>query len=261
MQIPAVVLAGQRRGPTALSEAAGVPAEVLVPVAGQPALQRVLRTLAAADSVRAQVIVGPSAAVLGAAPAVAELLEAHGLAWRTPESDPATSAIAGVEGFEPPVLITTGDHALLTPAMVDEFCALASSVEADFVAGLVPWPLVRQAFPDSRRTVLAFADEPCCGANLFMLKSPAGLKALQFWRHMQQHRKRPQRLARELGLGLLLRYLLRRLSLAAALDALSQRVECRLAAVKLTHPAAAVDVDSIADWQLAERLLTAEAKQ
>ena len=114
--------------------------------------------------------------MLSVAPEVAELLEAHDLAWRAPESDPATSAIAGVAGLEPPVLITTGDHALLTPAMVEEFWALAAVVDADLVVALVPWPLVKEAFPGTRRTVLAFADEPCCGANLFLLKRSAGVK-------------------------------------------------------------------------------------
>lgn len=257
--ISAVVLAGQRGGPTPLSRAANVVTDVLVPVAGEPALQRVIGTLANTEGVRPRVLVGPSAEVLSHAPAIAALVERYDLAWQTPGSDPASSSIAGVSELQLPVLITTGDHALLTPPMVEEFCTLADAVDADFVVALVPWPVVRGAFPDTRRTVLAFADEPCCGANMFLLKRRQGVAALEFWRGMQAHRKRPHRLAGQLGVGLLARYLLRRLPLRSALDALSERSGCRLGAVKLTHAAAAVDVDSIADWQLAERVLAGEA--
>ena len=56
-----------------------------------------------------------------------------------------------------------------------------------------------------------------------------------------------------------LRYLLRRLDLAGALNYLSTRVGCRLGFVLLECPRAAVDVDSIADRDLAERILQQEA--
>ena len=55
---------------------------------------------------------------------------------------------------------------------------------------------------------------------------------------------------RMLGLGLFLRYLAGRLSLAEALNELSRRTHCRIAPVLLTQPEAAVDVDSIEDWRL-----------
>lgn len=257
-RIPAVVLAGQRAGITPLGEAANVAADVMVPVAGRPALLRVFDALSETQRVWPSVVVGPAQAVVDGSVELRALLAEHEISWHQPAADPATSSIAGVDGLPTPVLITAGDHALLTPAMVDEFCSQALELDADLVIGLVPFALVREAFPDSRRTVLKFADQPCCGSNLFLLKHPRGTLALEFWRDLQQHRKRPRRIARALGLGLLWKYVSGRLSLPGALGALSAKAGCRLGAVTINHPTAAVDVDSVADWHLAERILSGE---
>ncbi len=252
---PAVVLAGQRTGASPLARAAGVAADVLVPVAGRASVLRVIDALAAASCVRPRVLVGPALAILHAAPDLEQALQRHEIQWREPQGDPATSALAAIADLAPPLLITTGDHALLTADLVDGFCIAAHAVDADLVVGLVPFALVREAFPDSRRTVLKFADASSCGSNLFLLNSPRGARALQYWSHLQQHRKRPWRIARALGLGLLCRYLMRRLSLNEAIRALSMQSGCRVGSVTISDPRAAVDVDSEADWRLADRLL------
>ena len=256
--VHAVVLAGQRSVKTPLGEAANVAADVMVSVAGRPALLRVLDALSASQQVRPSVLVGPNRSILEESTELRALIHEHGLAWCEPKDDPVTSSIAGIEGLGTPLLLTTGDHALLTPATVDEFCGEARESDADLVVGLVSHKLVRDAFPGNRRTVLRFADGHCCGANLFWLNRPRGIRALEFWRDIQQHRKRPQRIARELGVGFLWRYLFGRLVLSRALEDLSSRTGCRLGAVKLNDAKAAVDVDSIADWQLAERILTGD---
>ena len=64
------------------------------------------------------------------------------------------------------------------------------------------------------------------------------------------------RLAAALGPGTLLAYLCGGLTLEAGLGRLSRRVGAQLGAVLLDDPRAAVDVDSVADFELVERLLT-----
>jgi hypothetical protein len=153
------------------------------------------------------------------------------------------------------VLITSADHALLTPEIVDAFCGLALTVEADFVVGLVPWEHVRTAYPTSRRTLLRFADATYCGSNLFMVRTAAGAGVVEFWRRMQSHRKQPLRMAREIGLGTLIAYLTRRLTLAGALGRVGRLAGCTIGHVALNQARAAVDVDSLADHALAEEIL------
>ena len=255
---PSVVLAGQRAGATPLSEQADVAVDILVPVGGRPAIERVLGALDTCTLARPGVVVGPAQGVLDASEPLRELIERHALTWLEPLGDPASSAIAGMSHLSPPLLVTSGDHALLTPRIIDDYCAAAAAQDVDFVVGLVPYELVSAAYPDSRRTVTKFADGGMCGANLFFVRTQAGRRAFEYWRDLQNDRKRPHRLARRIGWRFLLRYLSGRLTLADALSTLSARAGCRVGAVRLEDPRAAVDVDSVDDWQLAERIVRTE---
>jgi len=51
-----------------------------------------------------------------------------------------------------------------------------------------------------------------------------------------------------------LRYLLGRLTLEEGLQRLSRRLDLRIGAVILSHPEAAVDVDTVQDWHLVETI-------
>jgi GTP:adenosylcobinamide-phosphate guanylyltransferase len=250
-----VVLAGQREGVTTLSAKADVPVDILVPVGGRPAIERVLGALQACTLAQPRVVVGPAHSVLEANQALREVIDRYALTWLEPLGDPASSAIAGIARLTPPLLVTTGDHALLTPRLIDDYCAAAAAKDFDVVVGLVPYEAVRSAYPESRRTVLKFADGGLCGANLFFVRTDAGSRAFEFWCDLQQDRKRPHRLARRIGWRFLLKYLSGRLTLDEALTTLSARAGCQVGAVRLEDPRAAVDVDTVEDWQLAERIV------
>ncbi|MFW6093669.1 MAG: hypothetical protein ACODAC_06820, partial [Pseudomonadota bacterium] len=203
---------------------------------------------------------GPARAVLDEYPALSALMRETGFRWSAPAAGPAASARAALgDGGDCPMLLTSGDHGLLSAATVDAFCAAAaraaSASALDVVVGLVPWPRVRDAFPDSRRTVLSFADGGYCGANLFALTTADAGRALEFWSSVEADRKHPAKIARRLGAGLLVRYAAGRLRLDEAFDALSRRTGCRIGWVEVADPRAAVDVDSRKDWELAQRVL------
>jgi len=119
--VSAVVLAGQRARTTPLGEAAGVAADVLVPVAGRASLEWVVAALDQAQGVQLRVLVGPNRSALNTVPALVDLLQSPDVSWLEPEGDPASSAISGVRNLAPPVLVTAGDHALLSAAVVERF--------------------------------------------------------------------------------------------------------------------------------------------
>ena len=258
MSMPAIVLAGERPGGSALAREFGLASSVLVEVAGQSSLRRVMATLAQSTSIDGGRLCGPAEEILSSSQEVQDLRESSSFSWVQPESGPAESALATLATIpERPVLLTAADHALLTPEIVDSFCNLTLLADADFIVGLVPYPRVREAFPDSKRTVLKFADGEYCGSNLFIIRTEHGARLLQFWKTIAQHRKRPWRMAREIGIGTLVRYLTGRLTLAETLQRISERAGCRVAHVEVLAPRAAVDVDSVADHALAERILGA----
>jgi CTP:molybdopterin cytidylyltransferase MocA len=262
----AVVLAGERPGGSALARELGIAAGVLADVAGQPCISRVLAALRASGCVRGGVICGPDGDIVAHTPALQALLAPGDFRWVAPQRGPAASALLGArEAGGYPVLLTGGDHALLEPAMVSGFCraALARTDEPDppdLVVGLVPHTLVARAFPESRRTVLRFADGAYCGSNLFALLGEASAGALSFWSGVEADRKRPWRIARRLGVRPLLRYLSGRLAIDEAFATLSRLTGCRVGWADVPFARAAVDVDSHADWLLANRLLTERAE-
>jgi hypothetical protein len=64
-----------------------------------------------------------------------------------------------------------------------------------------------------------------------------------------------------LGWGVVVRYLLGRLSLAAALAHVSRRMGVTVGAVRLPFAEAAVDVDTVADWHFAESIASRRETQ
>lgn len=256
----AVVLAGERPGGSPLSRQLGLAASVLIDVAGKPAVQRALDALSGAEQVSGGVLCGPSADVFRDSPEFERILAGTSFRWLEPETGPSASAIKAIRELDQyPVLLTTGDHALLTPELVDSFCTLAREKGGDVVVGLVPYTVVHAAFPESRRTVQKYSDGAYCGSNLFAILSAEGVSALEFWKEVESLRKKPWKIAHKLGIRFLIRYLLRTNSLQDALDYLSGLCRCNASYVLLGSARAAVDVDSIADRDLAQKILEAEA--
>lgn len=254
--MPAIVLAGERPGGSALARSRGVAAGVLVELAGQTCLEHVIGALRSSRCIDGGLLVGPAHEVVDGSAVISRLLDAGDFAWREPAAGPSASALDAARHLDRyPFLLTAGDHALLTSELIDHFCTEALSLQADLIVGIVPYALIRAAWPESRRTLLRFHDGACCGANLYLLRSPQALAALEFWQGVEANRKRPWRIARQLGSGALLRYLSGRLDRADAFLELSRRTGADISWVVIDNPRAAVDVDSGADLALAERIL------
>ncbi len=252
----AVVLAGERPGGSAIAQELGLAAGVLVNVAGKSALARVIDALETSEMVDGGLLCGPAAEIYRDNEEFRQILNGSSFHWTAPESGPSASALAALEQLDRyPVLLTAGDHALLTPGLVDFFCREAVKMDVDVVFGLAPYAFVHAAYPESKRTVLKFSDGQYCSTNLFAILNQAGKAGPAFWWELEVLRKRPWRMAHHLGAGLLLRYLFGRLSLDKAVESLSHAMGCRIGYVRIEVARAAVDVDSVADRDLAEKIL------
>jgi GTP:adenosylcobinamide-phosphate guanylyltransferase len=252
----ALVLAGSRGPDDPVARAGGVAHKCLVPVAGVPMAVRVVETLAACPSVGRIALALEEPALLDELPALRPLVAAARLTLLLTAATPSLSVQRALDELPDalPLLVTTGDHPLLTPAMVEHFCGAALKTGADLVAGLTPSAAIRTAYPDAKRTYLRFRDERYSGANLYALLGPDARRAVAFWRRVEQERKRPWRLVRAFGWRALLAYLLGRLTLDEAMARASGIIGARVAAVVLPYAEAAIDVDKPADLALVERV-------
>lgn len=253
----AVILAGERGPGDPLVKVSGACCKAMIEIDGTPMILRVLQALETATRVDARLVSGPEKDQLATVPVLDKLVASQAIGWCAPAPTPSTSAYEAMQSIpaDQPVLVTTADHPLLTADIIDDFCVRSLERDIDITVGLAPYRLVRESYPEMKKTILHFRDGDYCGTNLFTFLTERGRRLADFWRRVESQRKNPLRIIRILGWGAVIRYLLGRLTLANALDLLSRRLDLRIGAVILEQADAAVDVDSIADHEIVQNKL------
>jgi GTP:adenosylcobinamide-phosphate guanylyltransferase len=253
----AIILAGDRTSGDPLTEAAGVACKSFVPVGGRPMVMRVLDSLEASSQVDSIILCGPTQTLIKQAPELKARIDAGRAKWIASRATPSSSTYHALQSLphNTPVLVTTADHALLTTQIVDVFCAEARRTGCDVAVGLASHEQVATAFPETKRTAIKFKDGAYCGCNLFGFLNSQAYIAAQFWRQIEQDRKKPLRMMRILGWWTVVRHLLGRMSLTDTLEHISSKMGIRAVAVILPFPEAAIDVDTIEHWRFVQNLV------
>lgn len=254
----ALVLAGQRPGVDPVAARFGQQAKALVRVAGEAMLSRVTWSLLATPMIGRVVILAQDTKSLLADPQISWMTRDPRIAFETSSASIALSVMAETRKASWPVLVTTADHPLLSPATIEAF--LRGSQGCDVAAGLVDRDVVLAAYPQSCRTWLRFRGGAYTGANLFALAGPDADPLMEFWASVEQDRKKVWRIAARLGPWILLRLLTRTITLDAAVGRLGARFGARARPVILLEPEAGIDVDKPADHALAELIFANRAR-
>jgi len=250
----ALVMAAGRGPDDPMARAYGVSHKCLLPVAGTPMLRRVMETLNAHPAIAGITISIEDPAICRTA------LDGTGIAYDTVSSRnsaPASLAAAIETGAAPlPLLVTTADHPLLSPAMLDHFLNRTEHEGADLTVGLASAEIILAAYPDAKRTFLKFGRDRVSGCNLFALTGERALNAVRFWQDMEKNRKKPWKLIGAFGPGALVRYATGRIDLDTAFAIASRRLGLVARPVLMPFADAAVDVDKPVDLELVERILS-----
>ena len=249
MSFTALILAGSRGGDDPVAEAGDVSDKALVLIGDRTMLERVVQAVRAAGA--------REIAVSASSLQVAQEARRLGTRVLTAAPGPSRSVGEAIEALGTPLLVTTADHALLRPEWIRDFLA-AVPADADVAALLAERARIEVAAPGSRRTYLRFADGAWSGCNLFWLATPRAAAAITLWQSIEADRKRPWRIVRRLGPWMLLRYLVGRLTLSAALARLGRLASVRAAAVAAHDGLAAVDVDKPDDLAFVRAHLAAQ---
>jgi GTP:adenosylcobinamide-phosphate guanylyltransferase len=234
MSYNALILAGSRGEADPVAASEGVREKALIEIGGQPMLARVIAAVREAGAERIAVAASPGP--------VADLARSLGCEVVEAKRGPSESAAAGFAHLGAPMLLTTADHALLKAQWVRDFVEVAQA-STDISVMLARRDVIEQAAPGSRRTYLRFSDGEWSGCNLFFFASPRSTQAFDVWRAVEADRKRPWRIVRRLGPGLLLRYLIGRLPLTEAMARLGSLASLTVGVVPARDGLAAVDVD------------------
>ncbi|MGE5547949.1 MAG: NTP transferase domain-containing protein [Solirubrobacterales bacterium] len=249
-KVTALVLAGVRPGGDPLASAYDVPHKAAVPVAGRPMGEWVVDALRDVPYV-GRILVAADWRTLG--PAV-PLLARHRVVPVAAMPTIADSVEAVLNAVPPPILITTVDHPLLTPAMIGEFLDKVPA-DADAAIAVARREVVQAAFPRARRAYVRFRGARVTGCNLFLLASSRARAAVRFWSKVDDSSD-PAAMVGALGMGSLMLWWAGMLSIDGAAQRLSHQVGARLAVVEMSQAEAAIDVDQPEDLRLADAVLS-----
>lgn len=254
--VTVLVLAGQRFGVVnPLAERAGVSHKCLVPICGKPLLTHVLDTLAQVpDVVEVRVSVEASGHT-----DVAPLLAAYEDV-RLVASAPniADSVLAAAEGVAGPIVITTADNVLLTPAGVAQ--VREAMQRADAVFALARKASVMAAHPDGQRNYYKFRDDEYANCNIYGLSGSKALDAVEVFRGGGQFMKSVKRMIDAFGLLNIAMMRLGLVSRETAARRLGRKLGLTVEATVFADGALAIDVDNERTYAVCEELLSKRGK-
>ena len=258
-KIVALVPAGDRGAGDPVAKLSGVSSKALAPLAGTPLIIRVLNALQATRRVDSIVLSGPDPAAIEGCPPLRDVISRDDITWVPARNALGDSVQAGLAEIDPAalVLITTADHGLLDVSILDYFLDRVIDSRVDVNVGLVNYDLIETAYPGVRRTVLKFSGGGYCGCNLYALSGARAMEIILLWQGIQTHRKQPWRMALGLlGFRTLARYACGHLSLQQTRQAIMKATGINVDFIELPFPHAGIDVDTLEDLDLAEKILS-----
>ncbi|WP_067107135.1 nucleotidyltransferase family protein [Sphingopyxis granuli] len=250
--VPAILLAGSRPGPDPLLTGSGVSTKALLPVAGQPMLVHVVAALRASPLVGPITILAQASAELAAEPGLAGFADLH---FADSGQGISASLAAALPEGDAPVLVTTADNVLLTPAMIAAF--LTGAEDSDVAVAMVERGVLLARYPESKRTWLKFRGGWWSGANLFRLRGRRVLPLLDFWGRIERDRKKGLKIVAAFGPWLLIGALLRLFTIHQGIARAGRRFGLKAKVVPMAEGEACIDADKPADIELIERIFAA----
>lgn len=250
-----LILAGRRPGAVdALAAAHGVADKCLVPVAGRPMIAHVLES--AADSAAERVFISTHHANLLADlgdPVVALLGRRLIIVPAADNLADSVLAVARVASF--PLLITTADNCLLTPATIAEIEVEAERLGAEAGVALARREDVLAVHPEGQRRFYEFSDVAVSNCNAYWIGHPNALRAVEAFRGGGQFVKKPFRVMQAFGLINLLRFRFGLGPIHHIFARISRHLRVDIAPLLVSNGATAIDVDNERSRRVTEALM------
>ena len=241
-----IVLAGQENH-GALQNSSLERYEAEIRVAGRPMIDYVLDALKGASGIDAIILVAPDS------------IQRPGILKAPVVGDVLANLVSGINALPSlsgPVLVVTADVPLLTPLMIEHFLRDAP-MGVDVVYPIIDKAVAQKKFPDTKRTYVKLRDGTFTGGNMFLINPAKFLEIQNDIKALLEHRKSPIRLARDIGVLILIRLMLGTLSIRAAEKRVGRLLNIQGRALIFPYPEVGVDVDKPQDLALVEQVLGA----
>jgi len=241
--INALVLAGSPNNGK-LAKTCAEPFEALIPLKGRPMVDYVVAALLKTKEVQKVVVAGPK-----------ELLR-HYRDQRIVVVDGGESVVESVQkGFavlpkDTKTLVATSDIPLITPEEVEEFLA-ACPPGFDVYYPVVYKEAIEERDSSVKRTYVTLKEGTVTGGNLFLVDPRIVEEAIVKAQDLIKLRKSPLKLSILLGIGFVIKFLAKRLSVKELEDKVGRLLGIRGKAVFSRSFGIGVDVDKPEDIEVA----------
>lgn len=253
MQYDAVILAGGENSGE-LRKIAPYDNEALIIIGNYPMIYFVYQALRAVPEVNQIVVSGPVEALRSILPRDERLFFVEGGA-NAIASFAHAAELLEQQSISSLVLALPTDVPFITPAAIRDFLTQCEASEADFYYPITSQAVNERKFPGVMRTYVRLRDGVFTGGNLFLVRSAIIPLSLKMGEKLVQRRKNPLAMAKLFGLGLVLQYLLGRLSIATAEKRFYQVIGLRGKGIVSPYAEVGVDVDKPEDLRLAQEYL------
>jgi len=253
----AIVLAGETPGKIdPLAADAGVTKKSLIPIAGRPMVSYVYDALNAMERVDCIVTVGLTAAD-GLAlsekaiyhPGFGDILDnVLGSIQLLREDHPSISH----------AVLASADIPLLTSDMANAFADTCLTSRHELYYSVVEQSVMERAYPESGRSFRRFGKQAYAGGDLHMIATDIDVGNIERVRQATQSRKSGLGLARLLGLRVLVKFALGRLTLDETVQAAERALRVHGRPVIFPHAAVAMDVDKPHQLEQVSAILEAQ---
>ena len=237
----------------------GVARKALIPLAGKPMIGWVVEALAGSGLIDNIVVVGlkPDEIDFGGAP-VCFIDAADGLIDNILAAVEKLKEINSTAGK---VLLCSSDIPLITPEIVRGFVAECGSQEADVYYAIVEEKVMEARFPGSNRTFVPFKGGRYSGGDVFLADVAIPEKTdVDLWRSLTGSRKNYLEQARLLGFGFIIRFLLRRMTVADAAERGSKIINLEARGVETRFAELGMDLDKPHQYEMIKAIMEQQAQ-
>ncbi len=246
--VDALVLAGGGEGE--IEKKFGISNRALLVIEDRFMIEYVIEALKSVSSINRVVVVGP---VREFQSRIGKLVDAV----IAPGDNPFQSALRGLEFLktQEKVLVTSCDIPLIKGEMIEDFFLRCSKKEADFYYPIVREESYVKKFGKGRRTFATLRDGRFTGGNMLYFDPGIVERKRDLLEKIVESRKNPLTIARLLGLTIIIKYLLRVLTV----EEIEKRVEkvtgIKGRAIITPYPEIGFDVDRAEHVEIVKEFL------
>ena len=247
MKIDAVVLAG--KGNTGkLAAESQEEFEANIDIAGKPMVKYILDVLAAVPRVGDVYLVGPRKGLARYEGGQVRLVD--------PGSSLFENAQIGLNKAQTEcVLVCASDIPLVTTAIMDEFLDQCTGSSADFCYPISSKEDCDRVYPGVERTYVTLKEGTFTGGNVFFVRKAVVQRSWPMVEKMIAYRKKPLKMVSVLGIGLLVKLLLKSARVSEFERRVGDILQMKPKAIVNASPEIGVDVDKPSDLALCRRIL------